>query len=313
MDKFVYTNLFGTFLFKGNIPIAKKLFKDLEDRKHRLEYEKGFIGTSNMSRADESFIFPKIEEYREMFYRFNMSLTEKDLIKSVKIDILISQAISNVEELNRVINLLSKRLREWYGLHYPELDLKVDDNEIYAKLVATKKRSQLMKEFVSKTIGADLSEDHVRQMQVLAVEITSLMEVRESEKKYIESVMDTFCPNLKEVASATIAAELISHAGSLEKLAEMTSSTIQLLGAEKALFRHLKNKNARCPKHGIIINHPIIAAAKMSEKGRVSRHLASAISKAAKIDFFHRKEQGPLNNSMGIMLMDKLKKQIEQR
>ena len=198
-------------------------------------------------------------------------------------------------------------------MYYPELDLHIEDNDVYAKLVATKKRSLLIKEFSGKTIGAELDEKHVKQMQVLAIEITSLMEVRESEKKYIELIMDEFCPNLKEVASATIAGELIAHAGSLEKLAEMTSSTVQLLGAEKALFRHLRNKSARCPKHGIIINHPIITGSKMSEKGRASRHLASAISKAAKIDFFHRKEQGPLDNTQGKILVEKLKRQVEQR
>jgi nucleolar protein 56 len=308
MNKTVYTNLFGTFMFKENKIIAKKLFKNLTDRKNKLKYEKEYL-KKNVEKADSDFVFPKSKEFNELFYKFNMAKTKKDLIKSVRTDNLINQAINNIDDLNKVINLLSKRLREWYSLYFPELDLKVEDHEIYAQYVTTKKRTTMEKEFGMRTIGSDLSDEDVKQTKSLAKEILSLIKLRESEKNYIEEIMSHHCPNLKEVATTTIAAELIEHARSLENLAGMTSSTIQLLGAEKALFRHLMNKRAGCPKHGIIINHPLVASARHKDKGKAARHLASAISIAAKVDFFHK---GALDNTQGKLLVEKLNKQLKK-
>ena len=93
----------------------------------------------------------------------------------------------------------------------------------------------------------------------------------------------------------------MTHAGSIKKLAEMPASTIQLLGAEKALFRHLKTK-ARCPRHGLIINHPLLANAKQKDHGKIARHLASSMALAARVDFF----QGDPNT--GFKLREKLDK-----
>lgn len=307
MNKTVYTTIFGTFMLKDNKIIAKKLFKNLEDRKNKLKYEKDYLNKS-VKKADDDFVFPKDKAYNDLFYKFNMDKTKKDLIKSVKTDNLINQAINNIDDLNKVINLLSKRLREWYSLYFPELDLKVEDNEIYSQYIVTKKRTTMEREFGMKTIGSDLSDEDVKQMKSLAKEIINLIKLREDEKNYIEEIMSYHCPNLKEVATTTIAAELIEHARSLGNLAEMTSSTIQLLGAEKALFRHLKNNRASCPKHGIIINHPLVASARQRDKGKAARHLASAISIAVKVDFFHK---GALDNIQGKLLVEKLNKQLK--
>jgi len=310
MQKTVYTNIFGTFMLKSSKIIGKKLFKNLDDRKNKLKYEKDFIKNSNIVRGGDDFVFPKAEEFHDLFYKFNRERTERDIRKSVKTENLMSQSISNIEELNRTINLLSKRLREWYGLYFPELNEDVSDNETYAKIVAEKKRTQLSKQMKVVTIGAELGDLDVKQIKALAKQIQSLIILRESEKKYIENLMEELCPNLKEVATATIGAELIAHTGSLERLAEMTSSTIQLLGAEKALFRHLKNKNSSCPKHGIIINHPIMGEARQRDKGKAARHLASAITMAARIDYFHK--GGKPDNTEGKKLVLKLKKQLKR-
>ena len=310
MNKTVYTNIFGTFMLKGSKIIAKKLFKDLDDRKNKQKYEKDFLKKPNIARGGDDFIFPKAEEYSNEFYKFNMERTKRDLISSVKKDNLLSQAINNIEELNKVINLLSKRLREWFGLYFPELNEFIDDNEDYATLVIEKSRDQLSKKFTVKTIGADLSREDVEQMKQVAKEIKNLASLREKEKKYIEKIMDDFCPNLKEVATATIGAELIEHARSLKNLAEMTSSTVQLLGAEKALFRHLKNKKSSCPKHGIIVNHPLVAQARQIDKGKAARHLASAIAMAAKVDYFNK--DALLDNKYGKKLVEKVKKQLKR-
>jgi len=267
------------------------------------------IKTTKKMDEDPDFIFPKLPEFQKQFYELNMKQTAKDIINSVKTDNLISQSVNNIDELNRTINLLGKRLREWFGLYFPELNSQINDNEIYAKLVLDKNKEQLSKKYGVKSVGADLDKADVTQIKVLATEITLLVKLREKQKLYIEKLMAKLCPNTTEVATAQIGAELIAHAGSLENLAEMTSSTIQLLGAEKALFRHLKNKRSSCPKHGIIINHPIVASSRQKDHGKAARHLASAISMAAKVDYFH--EKGKPNKDYGKKLMAKVKKQLK--
>ena len=113
--------------------------------------------------------------------------------------------------------------------------------------------------------------------------------------------MKLLCPNITAVAGAVIGAKLLAIAGSLKKLSLFPASTVQLLGAEKALFRHLKT-GAKSPKYGILHEHPLIAQAKKKDHGKVARLLADKIAIAAKVDFFK-------GNYVG----DKLKKDIERR
>lgn len=304
MDKIVYSNILGVFLFKGERILDKKLFKDINDG-NRERYEKEFLKIPRVEKKD--IVFPKLKEYRDKLCEFNIKVTKEDLKNSVNEDNLIIQTINNSGDLNKVINLLSKRLREWYSLYFPELNERIENNETYVKLLLTKTKEQLAKEFNVESVGARFDKKDIEPITKLAEEIKRLMELKEREKDYLESIMGKYCPNLKEVAGVNIAAELIAHTGSLERLAEMSSSTIQLLGAEKALFRHLKNKSSSCPKHGIIINHPLLVSAKQKEHGRIARHLASAISISAKVDYFHKGEK---SNETGKKLNEKLKRLI---
>ena len=306
MQKTSYTHIIGTFLFKDNKIISQKLFNNLEDMKKHKDADT-FGKVEKLTSAE--IIFPKITEQHDKFYQLNVEQTEHDLKNSVNKNNLITQTISNIDEINKTINLLCKRLREWYGLYFPELNENIKDNEVYAKLVVEKSKEQLSKEFNVKSIGSDVPKKDVEQMQLLAKEIINIARLRENEKNYFDAIMVDYCPNLKEVATSTIAGELIAHTGSLEKLAEMPSSTIQLLGAEKALFRHMVNKRSNCPKHGIIINHPLLANARQKEAGKIARHLAGAIAMACKVDYFHKGTK--LDNSIGKKLMIKINKQIK--
>lgn len=206
----------------------------------------------------------------------NLELTKKKVKESVKFDTLLVQAINNIDELNKSANLLAKRLREWYELYNPEFSKEAADNKKFAELIVQKK------DLKKNGMGADLSKDDLKPVTRLAEELHRLYKLKDEETEYVKDVMEKNCPNLSKVAGVLIGAKLIELAGSLEKLAKLPSSTVQLLGAEKALFRHIKT-GAKSPKYGVIFAHPFLAKEKSGKKARA---LADKISLAAKVDFF---------------------------
>lgn len=203
--------------------------------------------------------------------------TKQKISESVGKDYLISQAIAAIGELDKVINALTTRLREWYGLYNPELSHKHTDYEYFVSAVI--EDSQKTTE-----MGGVLTTEDREQLVRYAKKIQSLIIEKQELTAYIESVMKTYCPHIQEIAGTLIGAKLIAQKGTLKELAFMPASTIQLLGAEKALFRHLKSKS-RSPKYGYIMHHPTVASAQ--NKGKAARQLANKIAKAAKQDYFH--------------------------
>ena len=152
---------------------------------------------------------------------------------------------------------------------------------------------------VKDSIGVEFSKEDNEQIFVLAQEIKNNFEMKNKHIEYLEKVMQRLCPNILGVAGVLIGAKLLSHAGSLKRLMELPTGTLQLLGAEKALFRHIRRKT-KPPKYGVIINHPILIKAK--EKGKAARVVASALSIAAKVDYFK-----------GEYMAEKLLKDIERK
>lgn len=232
----------------------------------------------------------------EKYYQRNLEETKKKLKESVKFDDFVIQAINNVNEINRVINTLVKRLREWYELYNPEFSRKVMDHEKFVELIVSKKDDK-----VKDSMGAYLSEEDMEPVLELTKEIDELFKLKYKQERYLEKVMQKNCPNITVVAGYLTGARLIALAGDLKRLVEFPASTVQLLGAEKALFRHMKT-GARAPKHGIIHEHPLISKVSSKDKGKAARVLADKISLAAKIDYFKGKFIG-----------DKLRKQAEER
>ena len=215
-----------------------------------------------------------------------LATTKEKVASSVNKDNLISQAISAVEELDKAANLLVRRLREWYELYSPEFSRTVGDNEAFVRLILEKSKEEQLKELnLKSTMGASLAKKDVDQALSLAKRILILYEERKNLEEYVESVMKDYCSNLLILAGATIGARLLREAGSLRRLAMEKASTLQLYGAEKALFRHIKT-GARPPKHGFIINHPLVSKAPTKDKGKVARALADKLSIACKVDYF---------------------------
>ena len=230
--------------------------------------------------------------------------TKRKVRESVSKDNLIIQAINSIDEADKAANILAKRLREWYSFYLPEFSGTVASHEKFVELIQKKPKKVLLKEInlsEGSSMGADLEKDDLNAVMELAKGLEKLYNLKEVQAKYLEKAMNSFCPNITAIAGSLIAAKLIALAGSLKKLSLFPSSTIQILGAEKALFRHLKT-GARSPKYGILHEHPLISQAKKSEHGKIARLLADKLAIAAKVDFFKGKFIG-----------DKLKKDIDRR
>ena len=208
----------------------------------------------------------------------NFKLTKERLQKETSRDILIIQTNHTLNEIKKAINSLLGNLRERYG-YYAARASRIEDREKFLEVVNKKIRED---------IGLELNQKDLESITDLAKQIKNLIELENSQKVYLEELTKELCPNLYKIATPMIAAGLIDHAGSLKHLAEIPSSTIQVLGAEKALFRHLKS-GAKAPKFGVIFSHPKINEALPENKGKAARHLSNEISKAAKIDFFRHK------------------------
>jgi nucleolar protein 56 len=245
-------------------------------------------------------------EFNQLLTSFNIELAKVEIKKAVTRDNFVIQANGAIEEIDKNVNILSERLREWYGLHFPEMDRVVGNHEKYAKLVEKfglrnnidDSELNVVKE---KSMGAEMNEDDVKIIQNFASRIIELYRLRLDLSKYIEKNLKEIAPNFTEIATPMLAAKLIAKAGGMDKIAKMASSTIQLIGAERALFRYLHGKG-KSPKFGILFNHPLIQNVPEKMKGKVARLLASKLSIAAKMDYYSKKYVG-----------DKLKEDLNKK
>lgn len=214
------------------------------------------------------------------------------------------KAVNLLEDLEVVFNLLAEQALEWHSLHFPEMRQEVGDNRLYLRLVGIGERKNFSPSEVQKIVqdeglckrlcerakssmGAQFKEQDLSQVIALASLALQASASMQSLSNYIDSSMRAIAPNFSEAAGPTLAAKLLAKAGSLKRLAMMPSSTIQVLGAEKALFRHLKS-GAKPPKHGLILQHPLLRKAKKEERGKAAKSLSAKLSIAARKDYFSK-------------------------
>ncbi|KAI9173416.1 hypothetical protein LWI28_001069 [Acer negundo] len=242
-----------------------------------------------------------------------------------RVDNMVIQAIFLLDTLDKDINSFSMRVREWYSWHFPELVKIVNDNYLYARLVKlVEDKSKLVDDSLSAltdilgdedkakevieagkaSMGQDLSAVDLINVQMFAQRVMDLSEYRKKLYEYLVTKMNDIAPNLASLIGEVVGARLISHAGSLTNLAKCPSSTLQILGAEKALFRALKTKG-NTPKYGLIFHSSFIGRASARNKGRMARYLANKCSIASRIDCFAD------NNTT--VFGEKLREQVEER
>eukprot|EP00413_Alexandrium_margalefii_P019790 CAMPEP_0204533064 /NCGR_PEP_ID=MMETSP0661-20131031/12071_1 /ASSEMBLY_ACC=CAM_ASM_000606 /TAXON_ID=109239 /ORGANISM="Alexandrium margalefi, Strain AMGDE01CS-322" /LENGTH=517 /DNA_ID=CAMNT_0051539363 /DNA_START=99 /DNA_END=1652 /DNA_ORIENTATION=- len=237
----------------------------------------------------------------------------------------IINCIALLDNLDKNINTFAMRVREWYAWHFPELTKIVTDNIAYAKVArVVRVRSEYkpdskdnlveacgaeeVADDISKamkmSMGQDIVEMDMRNIDHFASEVIKLANMRKSLHEYLKAKMDLVAPNLCALIGEIIGARLISHAGSLTNLAKYPASTVQILGAEKALFRALKTKG-NTPKYGLIFHSTFIGRAQQKNKGRISRYLANKCSLASRIDNF--------SDEASTVFGEKLRDQVEER
>ncbi len=233
-------------------------------------------------------------------------------------DRYIVQAIEALDDLDAAFNLLVARTREWYGLHFPEINTIVKDHEKFLRLVTEigerksmneerireilgKELARKVAEAAEQSMGTELTGDDLKMIRDFAERALELRLMRKRLAEYIEKQMKEIAPNVTAIAGPLLGARLIAKAGGLRKLALLPASTIQVLGAEKALFRHL-TKGTKPPKHGILFQHPWIRTAKWWQRGKIARSMAAKLAIAAREDYFG-----------GKYVADKLLEELKER
>ena len=217
-----------------------------------------------------------------------------------KVDTMIVQAIALLDDLDKELNTYAMRVKEWYGWHFPEMGRIVNDNLAYARVILSmgmrtsaskadlaeilpEEIEDAVKAAAEISMGTEITADDLENIQALAEQVVSFTEYRQQLSGYLSARMAAIAPNLTALVGDLVGARLIAHAGSLMNLAKSPASTIQILGAEKALFRALKTKHDT-PKYGLIYHASLIGQATGKNKGKIARMLATKAALGLRVD-----------------------------
>lgn len=243
-----------------------------------------------------------------------------------KVDTMIIQAIALLDDLDKELNTYAMRCKEWYGWHFPELAKMITDSVAYARIILTMgvrsnasetDLSEILPEEVEEQVkaaaevsmGTEITEDDLNNIKALAEQIVDFAAYREQLSNYLSSRMKAIAPNLTAMVGELVGARLIAHAGSLTSLAKAPASTVQILGAEKALFRALKTKHDT-PKYGIIYHASLVGQASGKNKGRIARTLAAKAAVSLRYDCFD--EERDESDDFGLENRAKVESRLSQ-
>lgn len=271
-----------------------------------------------------------LEEIRELTRQVSLELSRLKIKRAgERRDVMIVQAIQSIDDLDKTINLFISRIREWYGLHFPELDRIIEKNETFARLVANlgrrhnftveaveneglpKSKSKKIAKKARTSMGSKLIEEDINQIQLLSRQTLQLYSLRQQLQDFANITIEAVAPNIQSLVGPTLAGRLIALAGGIVNLAKMPASTIQVLGAEKALFRALRT-GTKPPKHGIIFQDTLVHEAKKWQRGKMSRALAGKLAIAARADAFSARYIGDSLKADLEKRVDEIKKKYSQ-
>lgn len=249
----------------------------------------------------------------EQFVRdVSLELAKSSITEATtKRDLYAIQTVRYIEDLDKMLNLLAGRVREWYGLHFPELDRLVEKHDTYIRLVKNlgprnsfslenlvsqgipEGKAREISERALKSSGAEIPQPDLDWLRDVSAEVLDLYKQRDSAEKYTDKIMAEVAPNMTSLLGAVLSAKLISMGGGLDNVAKMPASTLQVLGAEKALFRTIKT-GARPPKHGIIFQYAAIHQSPKWLRGKIARAVAGKLAIAARMDAFGGSDAGEM-------------------
>jgi len=241
-----------------------------------------------------------------------------------KIDTMIVQAVSLLDDLDKELNNYIMRCREWYGWHFPELGKIITDNLAFVRtveLMGTRDNAKTIdlsdvlpeeveekvKEAAEISMGTEISGEDIINIKHLCQQVVEIQEYRGQLYEYLKNRMMAIAPNLTVLVGELVGARLIAHAGTLMNLAKHPASTVQILGAEKALFKALKTKHDT-PKYGLIYHAQLVGQSGTKLKGKVSRMLAAKASLACRVDALGEET----NTDLGIEHRAKVESRIRQ-
>jgi nucleolar protein 56 len=277
---------------------------------------------SDRLNNEDAFLF---KSQRGLSHSYSRAKVKFNVNKS---DNMIIQSISLLDQMDKDINTFAMRVREWYSWHFPELIKIVNDNILYARLVkllqnrkninreehfdgmmeiiADEQKAEAILLASTSSMGYDISDYDLKNITNFAERVANLAAYREELASYLHKKMMDISPNLTTLIGDIVGARLICRAGSLISLAKYPASTVQILGAEKALFRALKNRS-QTPKYGLIYNSSFITRAKTRDKGRISRYLANKAVIASRIDAFSEFSTTKFGEALRQQVFDRLK------
>lgn len=243
-----------------------------------------------------------------------------------KVDTMIVQAIALLDDLDKELNIYAMRVKEWYGWHFPEMGKIINDNLAYAKVIkamgmrsaaSVADLSEILPEEIETALkaaaevsmGTEITDQDLTNITMLAEQVVSFSEYRQQLSSYLSARMSAIAPNLTVLVGELVGARLIAHAGSLMNLAKSPASTVQILGAEKALFRALKTKHDT-PKYGLIYHASLIGQSTGKNKGKIARMLATKTTLGLRVDALadDKDESAALGLSLRAMVENRVRK-----
>lgn len=313
------TNYHELIDYLKNNMFNAEMISDVDEKQFQIDKNKLYLPMYGSNPQDHPSLAGSMsDDLREFALKWSSIRVQE---ASEQLDLHISQSINALDEIDKILNTVGTRMREWYGLHFPELDNLLQNITTYANIVSkVGKREELTGEFLksldipenkieiilmtaSRSKGGKITEENLLILQSLANQVISLTLIRKTLEDHIDLSMEMISPNLKELLTATVGARLIAKAGSLKRLASLSSSTIQILGAEKALFRTLKT-GANPPKHGLLFQHPVIHSAPKWQRGKLARAISSKAAIAARVDLYSRNPES--SNTLASKLNDRI-------
>ena len=328
MKSLVAKSPIGFFVFseKGELLNYELFGKNVKICIERFTNSENNLENQNLVENDLAYKFLRknIRKYANDFgfsdKEFNLFMSEFCFLfskKNMKIerDKFLIQATKSLDDMNKILSLCYERVEEWFGLHYPELNSsKLDLVEKIIKY-GNRQNLQKIKRFSESSKSQNLSEDFPNFENSVGVQLSKydeqaikefclmIKEINDKKIKienYIEKSIKEIMPNFSSIVEPILSANLLSLAGSIKKLSRMPASSIQLLGSEKALFRHLKKKG-KAPKYGILFIDKRIQDAPDNKKGKIARLISSKLMIACRIDAYSKRD-----------CSEKLKKELEK-